>query len=77
MDMGDMMMGAPKNSIPMAGGPGPFGGITMGGMFTIFKVREAVADYEKDPGWYANPNGTVAAEATPAELARDGVVLKS
>lgn len=29
-------------------------------MFTIFKVRDKLADYDKDPGWYDNPPGTVA-----------------
>ena len=35
----------------------------MGGMFTTLKVRAGQArnDY-KDPGWYQNPPGTVAAE---------------
>jgi hypothetical protein len=37
----------------------------MGGMFTTVKVREGLArgDY-KDPGWYAHPKGTLAAEWT-------------
>ena len=38
--------------IPMVGGAGPFGTITMGGMFTILKVRENLASYDKDPGWF-------------------------
>ncbi len=48
----------------------------MGGMFTVFKVREGLArtDYS-DPGWYKHPPGTVAYEwkgATPqAERAPD------
>jgi FtsP/CotA-like multicopper oxidase with cupredoxin domain len=63
--MGDMMdMGKPRNSLLMGSheGPaaGPFGSIFMGGMFTILKVREGLSDYEKDPGWYAHPEGTVA-----------------
>jgi FtsP/CotA-like multicopper oxidase with cupredoxin domain len=65
-------MPVPKNSIPMKGGKGPRGTITMGGMFTIVKVREGLASYE-DPGWYENPPGTEARPATPEELARDGV----
>lgn len=72
-DMADMKMAVPKNSIPMMGAPGPFGTITMGGMFTILKVREKLDSYEKDPGWYKNPPGTVAAKATAAELSRDGI----
>ena len=58
--MGEMMdMGAPRNSIPMMGGAGPFGRIDMGGMFTILKVRDGITSYE-DPGWYRHPNGSVA-----------------
>ncbi len=58
--MGEMMdMGAPRNSIPMMGGAGPFGRIDMGGMFTVLKVRDGITSYE-DPGWFEHPNGTVA-----------------
>ena len=52
--MGDMNMGMPRNSIPMQGGQGQFDPITMGGMFTILKVRDRLANYD-DPGWYAYP----------------------
>jgi FtsP/CotA-like multicopper oxidase with cupredoxin domain len=52
-------MAAPRNSIPMVGGTGPFGPIDMGGMFTIVKIRENLRGYE-DPGWYDYPRGTVA-----------------
>jgi FtsP/CotA-like multicopper oxidase with cupredoxin domain len=72
-DMGDMGMRVPANSIPMVGGEGPFGYITMGGMFTIVKVREQLADRDTDPGWYANPPGTVADKASADELRRDGI----
>jgi FtsP/CotA-like multicopper oxidase with cupredoxin domain len=66
--MGDAMhMGTPPNSIPMLGGAGPHGAIDMGGMFTLFKVREGITSYE-DPGWYADPPGTVA-RAVPAAKA--------
>lgn len=75
-DMADMNMPFPKNSIPMSGGKGPFETITMGGMFTIVKIREKLDSYDKDPGWYKNPPGTVADEALPADLARDGIVVK-
>jgi FtsP/CotA-like multicopper oxidase with cupredoxin domain len=71
-DMQEMGMKNPENSIPMVGGHGPFGGITMGGMFTILKVRERL-EGDGDPGWYANPPGTVATNATAEELARDGI----
>jgi hypothetical protein len=56
----------------MIGAKGPFDYITMGGMFTIVKVRDEIEE-GKDPGWYANPPGTVADVATASELARDGI----
>jgi len=62
----------PPNSIPMVGGPGPFDYITMGGLFTIFKVREKLTSYD-DPGWYEYPEGTVAGRASDSELQRDGI----
>jgi FtsP/CotA-like multicopper oxidase with cupredoxin domain len=71
-DMGEMGMAVPQNSIPMVGGRGPFDYITMGGMFTIFKVREGITSYE-DPGWYEHPQGTVAAAASADELRADGI----
>ena len=71
-DMGDMQMGVPKNSIPMVGGRGKHDIITMGGMFTILKVREQLGSYA-DPGWYDAPPGTQALPAAGAELARDGI----
>ena len=69
-DMAEMGMPWPENSIPMVGARGPFDYITMGGMFTIVKVREGLADYE-DPGWYEHPDGTVADLASSQELRRD------
>jgi manganese oxidase len=77
MDMTEMTMKMPDNSIPMLGGVGPFGGITMGGMFTILKVREQLASYDVDPGHYVPPPGTLATNATAEELARDGIVVKA
>jgi hypothetical protein len=74
-DMADMKMAMPKNSIPMLGGKGPFGTITMGGMFTILKVREQLPADGSDPGWYQNPPGTVADVASAADLARDGITV--
>jgi manganese oxidase len=55
------MLQGPANTLPMMTGDGPFGAIDMGGMFTVVKVRDDLAqgDY-RDPGWYANPPGTVA-----------------
>src|SRR5712691_632018 len=63
--MGEMaemqgMMVAPRNSIPMRGGEGPFGPIDMGGMFTILKIRETLPANGSDPGWYEYPHGTAA-----------------
>ena len=71
-DMAEMGMAVPKNSIPMVGGAGPFDPITMGGMFTILKVREELQG-GGDPGWYDNPPGTVASLAPAEDLARDGI----
>ena len=67
-----MQMGAPNNSIPMLGGTGPFGAITMGGMFTILKVRPDLNTYD-DPGPYQHPAGTVSTVATADDLRRDGI----
>lgn len=71
-EMSDMGMEVPENSTPMFGGPGPFGTIDMGGMFTILKVREEVKGHE-DPGWYVHPEGTLARPASGEEMVRDGV----
>ncbi len=73
-DMAEMGMPIPKNSIPMVGARGPFDYITMGGMFTIVKVRdEDIGDDNKDPGWYKHPPGTVADLARKEDLSRDGI----
>jgi hypothetical protein len=74
-EMGEMNMPMPRNSIPMKGADAQFGYTDMGGMFTILKVREEVADYDADPGWYAHPAGTVAGPATAAELAMLGEAI--
>ncbi len=60
-EMEEMRMELPDNTLPMMGGDGPFGPISMGGMFTMIKVRETLAanDY-RDPGWYAHPAGSLA-----------------
>jgi hypothetical protein len=68
-------MPVPKNSTPMVGAEGPLGYITMGGMFSILKVREGLTDRDRDPGWYENPKGTVASKALADELKRDGIKL--
>jgi FtsP/CotA-like multicopper oxidase with cupredoxin domain len=69
LEMGHMPI--PENSLPMIGAPGPRDYITMGGMFTLVKVRDRL-EGDADPGWYENPEGEAHA-ATPAELARDGI----
>ena len=53
-------MKGPNNTLPMMMGKGPFGSIEMGGMFTVVKVRDHLQTYDKDPGWYKHPEGTVA-----------------
>ncbi|MDC0675417.1 multicopper oxidase family protein [Nannocystis radixulma] len=73
-DMAAMGMAVPKNSIPMVGARGPFDDITMGGMFTIVKVRdEDIGDGNQDPGWYKHPPGTVADLARKEDMDRDGI----
>lgn len=58
--MGGMMdIGRPKNTLAMMAGKGPFGDIEMGGIFTVFKIREGITSYD-DPGWYRQPDGTSA-----------------
>ncbi len=73
-DMAEMGMRVPENSIPMVGGPGKHDYITMGGMFTVLKVRNGISSYA-DPGWYENPPGTLAAPASGDDLARNGIRL--
>lgn len=62
-DMKEMRMELPVNTQPMMDGRGQFGPIGMGGMFTLLKVRDDLAngDY-RDPGHYAYPPGSVAYE---------------
>jgi hypothetical protein len=68
----------------MGSGEGPFGPIFMGGMFTLLKVREGLASYAEDPGWYRHPPGTLARAvgehqtrmpATPAAQWQEGAAL--
>ena len=61
--MGGMKMPIPDNTIPMMGGEGPYGDVEMGGMFTVVKIREGLAqnDYQ-DPGWFTPSAGTQARE---------------
>jgi hypothetical protein len=53
-------MGRLPNTLPMMAGTGPFGPIEMGGMFTMFKIREGLKSYDEDPGWFEHPRGTLA-----------------
>jgi hypothetical protein len=71
-EMGEMGMAVPVNSIPMKGGRGKHGEITMGGMFTILKVRENISNYN-DPGWYENPPDTLSLPVSAAELRANGI----
>jgi FtsP/CotA-like multicopper oxidase with cupredoxin domain len=80
--MGDMPhMGTPRNALPMGAhegmGEGPFGTIFMGGMFTIFKVREGLRSYDEDPGWYEHPAGTVASPVGERQAVAPTTVLPS
>lgn len=74
-EMGEMEMPMPDNTLPMMTGFGQFGPLEMGGMFTVVKVREGLAqgDY-KDPGDYKHPQGTVSYEfkGQMAEAPRQG-----
>jgi FtsP/CotA-like multicopper oxidase with cupredoxin domain len=64
----------PPNSLAMVGMRGPFGFVTMGGMFTVLKVRASLPE-GRDVGWYEHPDGTVSMRADPKDLARDGIDL--
>lgn len=75
-EMAHMRMPVPENSIPMAPAQLAFSKSTVGGMFTVFKVRENITSYE-DPGWYDHPEGTVATVASADDLARDGITASS
>ncbi|HKU41739.1 MAG TPA: multicopper oxidase domain-containing protein [Polyangiales bacterium] len=71
-DMGEMKMPVPPNSLPMRSTPGPFGGIDMGGMFTVLKVRDDPRA-EDALGWYEYPQGSISHRADAASLAADGI----
>lgn len=58
-EMNYMQMKGPENTLPMMGGQGQFGPTGMGGMFTVFMVRDNLKDYDH-PGDYPYPKGTVA-----------------
>ncbi|MBL8841696.1 MAG: copper oxidase [Planctomycetes bacterium] len=63
----------PRNSLPMMGGSGPHGYITMGGMFTLLQVRDELAADGGAGGWYQAPPGTRADVASDADVERDGI----
>lgn len=71
--MGEMMaMQQPTNSVSMRGGRGPHGSIDMGGMFTLLKIRDRLSPGDEQ-GYYPAPPETIAREASPDELAGDGI----
>jgi manganese oxidase len=76
-DMAEMGMTVPPNSLPMVGGPGQHDYITMGGMFTILKVRDELPADGSDPDWYVSPPGTLALPASDEELRRDGIAFEA
>jgi hypothetical protein len=71
-EMAEMNMGGPKNSLSTFFAQGQYDPITMGGMFTIVKVRKDW-DGNGDPSWYPHPPETRARVASAAELKRDGI----
>ena len=62
-----------RTDIFLAGAQGQFDYITMGGMFTVLKVRDEIPADGSDPGWYQNPPGTVSVAASETDLKRDGI----
>jgi manganese oxidase len=74
--MQEMAMAQPRNSVSMRGGRGPFGEIEMGGMFTLIKVRDRITDDEvAGASWHQAPSGTLADEASSADMMADGIKL--
>ncbi|MBQ0958523.1 copper oxidase [Ideonella sp. 4Y11] len=68
-EMAEMAMPLPDNTLPMMSGDGPFGGLGMGGMFSVLKVRpdQPPGDF-RDPGWWRHPPGSVAREVAAAPV---------
>jgi FtsP/CotA-like multicopper oxidase with cupredoxin domain len=58
-EMAEMHMQGPRNTLPMMAGAGPYGSVGMGGMFTVFKVRDGIKSWN-DPPPYTPPKGTQA-----------------
>lgn len=73
-EMAYMRMPIPENSVSMASVQLQYSKSTVGGMFTVLKVRDNLTSYA-DPGWYQHPKGTLAETATVAELRHDGIKL--
>lgn len=73
-EMAEMSMDGPANSLSTYFAPGQYDPITMGGMFTLVKVRRDW-DGKTDPGWYPHPPETQAKLALAHELKRDGIDL--
>jgi hypothetical protein len=73
-EMAEMSMDGPANSLSTYFAPGQYDPITMGGMFTLVKVRRDW-DGKADPGWYPHPPETRAKLALAEELKRDGIDL--
>jgi hypothetical protein len=71
-EMAYMRMPMPENTVSMAPVQLNYGRGTMGGMFTVLKVRDNLTSY-KDPGWYKHPSGTRAETASVADLRKDGI----
>jgi FtsP/CotA-like multicopper oxidase with cupredoxin domain len=71
-EMAEMPMDGPKNSLATFFAQGQYDPITMGGMFTLVKVRKTL-NGDTDPGWYPHPPETRARLATAEELKRDGI----
>lgn len=74
-NMGDMGMRIPPNSVPLVGARGPWGYITMGGLYTNLKVREDLGDLKAEEaqdfnygGGFKMPAGTQAVSANEAEM---------
>jgi len=62
----------PPNSLPMVSTRGPFGYVTMSGMFTLLQVRDSLGPGGA-AGPYAHPPGTVAESATREQMKADGL----
>ena len=69
---GEVDDSVPPNSLPMVSTRGPFGYITMSGMFTLLKVRDQL-DESGEASPYVHPEGTVADKASDEDLRLDGI----